>query len=296
MAIPHAELLRAANAALAHGLKNKSGAPNQIDARLDEAYSTRMAQALSAQEIQLLGIVTGDRERGLALCRAGNLGEGDTAISRARRRLVHADVGREAYVLSDSFLCAAEAFVHYRSGRLQAATSSLVAAIDGCRELRDEFGYLAEGRRIHLACNLARVELAADQQARSSRTLAQLLALLDTADRRHWPLPDLEYTTGPDTLPNDARWDLADQILDVGRRLDVSGVRALRDDSPTPTHRDSDNLAARTRCFLEAAHSDQTGDVDSFLNRCSEFFLPGPNSMPRGFRHLAKRLAVVSAG
>jgi hypothetical protein len=281
---------------MVHGLMRRDEARKQFDADLDAAYAKRMARSLSADEIQVLGEVTSGREQGLALCRAGDLGPGARAIGSARLRLTQARVGREAFVLSHSFLCAAEGFLHYRSGRSAAASSSLLAAIADCRELHDDFGYPVEGRRIHLACNLARVDVAAGHQARSSRTLARLLTLLENADRRYWPFPELEYATGPDLLPGAARWDLADQALDVARRLDAAAFAALHDQCPQSTNGDGRELAARTRCFLTAVRSDQIGEVTSFLERCVEFFPPGPGSLPRGFRHLAERLRTVTAG
>jgi hypothetical protein len=216
-------------------------------------------------------------------------------VARARSELTVADIGREAFVLSDSFLCASEGFVQFKSGRAEAAKSSMLTAIDRCRELHDVYGYPVEGRRIHLACNAARVQVESAKNGDSSIVLAQLLNLIDTSDRRFWPYPELEYVTEPDRFDHDVRWELMDQVLAVVRRLDREAVAAVIDAFPASSMGVIKPLTARTRNFIEAVHDDSSGDLETFLARCIEFLPAGAQRLPRSFRHLADRLEWVSA-
>jgi hypothetical protein len=255
----------------------------------------RIARDLTADEARVLESIARTREQGLALCRAGQVHDGESMIARARGMLTRADIGREAFVLSDSFLCAGEGFVHYKSNRADAATSSMLTAIDRCRELRDAYGYPVEGRRIHLACNAVRIRVEAARHKESSIVAARLLNLIDTSDRRFWPYPDLEYVSGPDRLDDDLRWELMDQALAVVRRLDHEALGQVAAAFPTSPEGVTQPRTARTRCFVEAIRAHSSGDIETFLARCIEFFPAGAQHLPRTFGHLVDRLATVRA-
>ncbi|MFF4760819.1 hypothetical protein [Streptomyces sp. NPDC001292] len=211
-------------------------------------------------------------------------------IARARDMLTRAEIGREAFVLSDSFLCAGEGFAHFKSGRADAAVSSILKAMDRCRELRDAWDYPVEGRRIHLACNAARVHVEAGKHKESSAVLAQLLNLIDTSDRRFWPFPDLEYLSKPDRLEGDIRRHLMDQVLAVVSRLDAEALSHVAAVFSYPPRGVSNGAAARARCFVKAVRAHTSGDFETFLACCIEFFPPGAQHFPRSFRTLTERL------
>lgn len=285
----------AAATALARGLARPPAVPADAEANIAETYVEKIARDLTADEARILESIASRRERGLALCRAGKVRDGGSEIARARSVLTQASLSREAFVLSDSFLCAGEGFVHFRSGDFDAATSSMLTAIDRCRELRDSYGFPVEGRRIHLACSAVRVQVEAGKHQESSMVLAQLVNLIDTSDRHYWPYPDLEYVSGPDRLDDDVRWELMDQALAVVSRLDREALGHVATAfSPLPRGV-TQPLTARTRCFLEAVRAHSSGDLETFLVRCVAFFPAGPERLPRAFRHLVDRLATVTA-
>lgn len=288
---PRSGPLQAAIEALARALAYPAVAGTGAEAGIAAAYSERINRDLTVGEARLLESITETRERGLALCRAGRIHAGATLIARARATLTRADIGEEAFVLSDSFLCAGEGFVHFKSDRPDAAVSSMFEAIDRCRELRDAWGYPVEGRRIHLACNATRVRAEAGRHEESPVVLGQLLNLIATSDRRFWPYPDLEYLSAPDPLGDDARWELTDQVLAVVSRLapEVLGRVTAALPSHPPGH-EPHPLAARARCFTEAIRAHASGDFEAFLSLCAEFAPPGPRHLPRAARHLAERL------
>jgi hypothetical protein len=289
------DLLLAAVAALARGLARPAVARTDAEANIAAIYMERIARDLTADEARVLESIARIRERGLALCRAGQVRDGGSMIAQARSVLTRASISREAFVLSDSFLCASEGFVHFRSDRVDAATSSMLMAIDRCRELRDAYGYPVEGRRIHLACNTVRVRVEAAKHEENSIVIAQLLNLIDTSDRRFWPYPDLEYVSEPDRLDDDVRWELMDQALAVVRRLDREALGQVAAAFPASPGGGTQPLAARTRCFVEAVRAHSLGDLETFVARCAEFFPAGAQHLPRSFGHLVDRLATLRA-
>ncbi|MFD5880905.1 hypothetical protein [Streptomyces yangpuensis] len=127
----------------------------------------------------------------------------------------------------------------------------------------------------------------------SAPPLAGLLHLIDSADRRFWPYPHLEYDTGPDALDEDVRWELMDQVLAVVMRLGAEDlgqvVAALVDLSTCATG----PMANRARSFTQALQADALGDVKACLRCSAAFFPPGPQHLPRAFAGLAKRLLNV---
>jgi hypothetical protein len=270
-------------------------ARTDAEANIAAIYLARIARDLTADEARVLESIARTRERGLALCRAGKVRDGGSMIAQARNVLTRASISREAFVLSDSFLCASEGFVHFRSDRVDAAISSMLTAIDRCRELRDAYGYPVEGRRIHLACNTVRVRVEAAEHEENPIVMAQLLNLIDTSDRRFWPYPDLEYVSEPDRLDDDVRWELMDQALAVVRRLDREALGQVAGAFPSSPGRVTQPLAAQTRCFMEAVRAHSLGDLETFVARCAEFFPAGAQHLPRTFRHLVDRLATVRA-
>jgi hypothetical protein len=282
-------LLATAGAALARGLARPALVRTDAEASIAAIYMEKFTRDLTVDEARVLESITGIRERGLAFCRAGNVRDGGAMIAHARGVLTRASISREAFVLADSFLCASEGFLHFRCCRADAAVSSMLMAIDRCRELRDAYSYPVEGRRIHLACNAVRVQAESARYQEVPVAIGQLLNLIDRSDRRFWSYPELEYASEPDRLDDDVRWELMDQVLAVARRLsrEESGqVTAAFPSSPgevTP-------LAARARCFLEAVNAHSSGDLETFAARCTEFFPAGPQYLPRAFRHLADRL------
>jgi hypothetical protein len=289
------DLLAATAAALAHGLARPATARTDAEAKIAALYMEKIACALTADEARVLESIARTRERGLALCRAGKVRDGGSMIAQARSVLTRANIRREAFVLSDSFLCAAEGFVRFKSDRVDAATSSMLTAIDRCRELRDAYGYPVEGRRIHLACNAVRIRVEAAKHDENSMAIAQLLNLIDTSERRFWPYPDLEYVTGPDPLDDDVRYELMDQALAVVRRLDREDLGQVAATFPSFSGGVTQPLAARTQCFLEAVRAHSLGDFETFLGCCAEFFPSGAQHLPRAFRHLVDQLVSVSA-
>jgi hypothetical protein len=289
------DLLRAAVTALARGLARPAAARPDAEADIAAIYLERIARDLTGEEASILESIAGTRERGLALCRAGQVHDGGSIIAQARSVLTRANLSREAFVLSDSFLCASEGFAHYKSGRADAAISSMRTAIDRCRELRDAYGYPVEGRRIHLACSTERVRVDAAEHEESSITVAQLLNLIDTSDRRFWPYPDLEYASEPDRLDDDVRWELMDQALAVARRLDRKALGQVAAAFPTSPGGITQPLVTRTRCFLAAVRAHSLGDHETFLARCAEFFPADAQHLPRTFAYLANRLAAIRA-
>ncbi|MFI8520880.1 hypothetical protein ACIGEZ_24085 [Streptomyces sp. NPDC085481] len=287
------DLLRAAVEALAHGIARPTLPGRDADAGISADYAERMKRDLTEGEGRLLESIAGTRERGLALCRTGRIHDGGSLVAHAREMLTRGKTSREAFVLADSFLRAAEGFVYFSSGRTDAAVSSMLLALDRCRELRDSWNYPVEGRRIHIACNTERVRVGAGHGQASSVALAQLLNLIDTADRRFWPHPHLEYASEPDLLDDEARWELTDQALAVLPRLDLEALDQVVAAFPWPNADATSPWAARARCFTEALHADASGDPETFLTSCAAFFPSGPQRLPRAFGSLSKRLLKV---
>ena len=287
-------LLEVAGAALARGLAAPAPVRTGNEAALAAIYEEKISYDLTADEARVLESIAGTRERGLALCRAGDIRTGGSVIAHARSALTRASIGREAFVLADSSLCASEGYLHFRCSRADAAISSMLMAIDRCRELRDAYSYPVEGRRIHLACNAVRVQVEAGRYGESLTAIAELLNLIDSSDRRFWPYPELEYASEADHLDDDVRWELVDQVLAVGIRLNYEALGRVADAFPS-SPKEATPLAARTRCFIEAVHAHSSGDLKTFAGRCTEFFPAGAQCLPRSFRYLASRLVTVMA-
>jgi hypothetical protein len=285
--------MRDAAEALARGIARPSLARRDAEADIAADYTERIRRDLTKGEARLLESISGPRERGLALCRAGRIQDGGSLMTHARGMLTRAKISREAFVLADSFLCAAEGFVHFTSRQTDAAISSMLLSLDRCRELRDSWNYPVEGRRIHIASNIERVRVETGQAQESSVVLAQLLNLIDTSERRYWPHPHLEYDSEPDRLDDDVRWELTDQALAVLARLDLKALGQVAASFAWSDEEARSPWAARARCFTEALHADASGDLETFLTGCAAFFPSGPQGLPRAFGSLSKRLLRV---
>lgn len=289
----HGQLLAAALTALARGSQRPAGARRNAEAEIEAIYSARIARDLTGEEARDLAAIAAKRELALATCRAGRVTDAVATIVQARRMLSETVMGREAFVLSDSFLCAGEAFVHYRSGLAGEAISHLLAAIERCRELRDAYGFPVEGRRIHLACNILRVQ--AEAATKESSALAtQLIKLIGTSRRVYWPYPDLEYASEPDTLDDDVRAELMDQCLAVIPRLAPQSLTRVAAGLAYPASGGS-QAAIGAQSFVAAIAAYAAGDTETFLQRCIDFFPSAAHQLPRACKHLGDRLSAIAA-
>jgi len=86
-----------------------------------------------------------------------------------------------------------------------------------------------------------------------------------------------------------------DQALAVVSRLDPEALGQVAAAFPSSPGGGTQPLTARTRCFVEAVRAYSSGDLETFLARCVEFFQAGAQHLPRAFGHLVDRLATVKA-
>jgi hypothetical protein len=291
-------LVLAAAGALEHGLTQPPPAHSDVEAAVAHDYARIFAADLTAAEIDRMRSSTNMREHGLQLCRSGNVAQGAPAVSEARAIIQDANLGREAADVADSFLCAAESYVCYKSGRFDEARDFSLRAIARCRDLRDAYHYPVEGRRAHLVRNIARVEVEAGNYSDSAHLASSMLHLLDSQERCHWPYPDLEYATEPDELSDEARWALMDQTLQVlgllASRAPAEILERIAADFPctgTDDMAGPEPHAVRPRHFVDAMAAYACRADRRFLARCEQFFMPGPAYLPLAFQQLVDRFA-----
>lgn len=100
------------------------------------------------------------REEALRASRGGDAPRARALMDTAERQLASATLSPGTRLLADSLHAAAEAYLCYRAGEHDRARAGLEAALASTNALHDRFGFAgAEGRRLHLAHLLARVEI-----------------------------------------------------------------------------------------------------------------------------------------
>ena len=118
---------------------------------------------------------------------------------RAMRRLQVAAKYLDIEAMERESICVAlqlhkgvEAYVYYRSEEYEAARRSMKEALRLMNELQEQFGYgFCDGRRVHLARNLLRLDAHGGAPVRAARTAFKLL-LYTTGDDQAWPYPSLQ--------------------------------------------------------------------------------------------------------
>ena len=181
---PRTETLGELKAALLAGLSRplpyepKPEDPRPLMARLSPAVVEQIARA--------------SKLRGEAM-RAVRQDNVDLAVQKLCAATAYMDAGgcRESQLVMDQFHVSMEAYIDYRCGHYARARAGMERAIRLVNALESDFGYdFLDGRRIHLACNLARVEGYRGNKALAARLLTDLLHYVAGA-RHQWPYPEL---------------------------------------------------------------------------------------------------------
>lgn len=119
--------------------------------------------------------------------RSGDLKLAMRYLQAAEKSLDFDAMERESICTALQLQLGVEAFIHYRNEELEAARHSLEEAIRLMNELQERFGYgFCDGRRVHLARNLLRLDAQGGEPVRAARAAFKLL-LYTTGDDQAWP-------------------------------------------------------------------------------------------------------------
>jgi hypothetical protein len=182
-----------------------------IEERFDAQQVIAMAQRLTVREIEALGEATELREKGLRRARAGDFADGRRLIDSARLNTDRVALSDEAARMFETYQRPAESYVDFRQGRFADAAAAMLAAIADANQLRSEYGYIVELRRIHLGANMIRIAATSgdhDAAIRAGLGLARYVI----GDREGWPWPALKLAD-VDPLSVDARLLVLGQVL-----------------------------------------------------------------------------------
>ena len=262
-----------------------------IDEKYNVQHLLKLTKGLCLPEITILLESTNLREYGLSSIKAGDLENGSLQIDAAAQKYNDKTLSREAIIVADSFQMAAEAYLQYKQNDFSKALNSLVNAIKACNNLRDEYNYDVEIRRIHLARNIVRVMAFNDDQIGACLVAFKLLGYIQGATEL-WPFPNLTLTTQSDHLIKEEQWFLIDQIL-----AELSFLISIRNaKSSNLINMYYDILSNDMRClysefeqvylWLDAQHASVKGDHLDFLNRLITFYSGGSYHLPRAWKEI----------
>jgi hypothetical protein len=264
-----------------------------LEGNFDERSNARsLRKNLSLREISVVYRSAGVREKGLKAARTGDLVSAARLIGQARDLFQATMLCKEALAFLESFQLAAEAYLQYKERHYDQARASLLGAIRACHVLRDEFGYLIEARRVHLARNIVRVETLVNNPKEAMRLASCLERYLEGCPER-WPFLEFPVATVLEPLSDEIRLLLMDQILgEIAllwsrrnpqcRELMIQGSELLLRDGEMAT-----GIFARVHTWLAAMGASAEDDVRGFLEHALYFFSERPGYLGNAWRELS---------
>lgn len=282
----------------AQGLARPRPMVRNLEQAFDALQVMSMAQRLPVGEIEALGEATDLREGGLRLARSGQPDRGAGLIAEARELFESAGLSHEARACAETYQTAAEAYVDYRGARYLAAEQALLEALRTSKILRDEYGYSAEMRRVHLARNVVRVKAAAGEQL-GALELAVMLVRHIAGEANAWPWPSLALAE-PEALTVEQGWFVLDQVLvEIARVLTstnpaAADVLALADRSGRVALPVAGSEFGRVADWMAARRAAVLGDLAAFLDAAGLYFAGGPGQLVQAWREMARELIHVA--
>jgi hypothetical protein len=259
---------------------------------LDEKFNVQLllSMLLRNSVSDIMAMLEGSqvRARALALSRAGRAAEAHAVLDLAHSIGRAAALSAEAACADHSFQAATAAYLQYRAGDHPGAEASILDALEGCRTLRDQFGYAMEGRRIHLVRHIVRVRSAAGRSEEAFAIACRMVRYID-GDTPSWPFPGVALSKDPDVLAIADRLLLLDQVLSEMSSLlahsQAAAAMLARADSSLFC-RDATRSEDLSKVYLRlsAMRASAEGDLVAFLESATAFFRGGPGNMPRAWR------------
>ena len=225
---------------------------------------------------------TGVYWEALKSAREGALARAERFFQVVLSMLPLAKMTRESRFVALNLIKPVESYIRYKQNDYQQARALMEEALSYSNVLRDEFGYEdIDARRVHLACNLMRLESRSGEIRRAARMGFQLLHYVE-GDGESWPLTNLAAATNDVQIPphlrtvgfTQAAWELALLFANEGKASQAvaveEGERVAAQRRAEPTHQ-IESLALWTGAKRALAE----GDPAAFLAQASLFYDEG---------------------
>lgn len=283
-------------AAHAGGRRIEPGSRLNLDRYFNGQLLLEWSKRLPLGEITSLLAAAKLRENGLAEARAGHPEKAEASLRQARNELTRSPLSEEALLMGQSFQHPAEAYLHYRQGKFEAAKATLTLALEECASLRDRYGYPVEVRRVHIGRNIARVEAVAGQPEEALRLVCLLIGYLDEK-MECWPFSSACLRSTPDPLEEAERLSLLDQLL--GEVVFLAGddrLPCLASLEHAQLVSGADHGAQRAASWWNAWEAHRAGQVEMFLAHAAAFFIGGRAYVEQAWDELEQRLLEIYPG
>lgn len=130
-----------------------------IDATLNKRKETIMMAHLPLEHLISIKQISNAGQAGLAALFQGKLLDAKQAYTTANKIIKSSQLNDEGSLVVKDLFNAAKGYFDYRQGNYENARVNLHIALEACMALVNQYGYdFLQGRPIHLACNLVKVE------------------------------------------------------------------------------------------------------------------------------------------
>ena len=268
-----------------------------LDAVQTQIERQVLARLTPADQIALAKL-TAPRERALALARSGQHDAAAASMKVAGLLLTFARFSREGRAYAQTLHHAADSYLLFRTGHHAEARARMLAAIDATAQLGTWWGdseFIA-CRRVHLAHNVMRVDVASGATGDATRLGAELLSVLgSTGVTGSTSDPRARLTAPTDARVAELFYNFVmETIAELLAALPASEAGAVvRSLSLTPPS--ADRRAWRGWTWLAIKAAALSDDPSHFLTAAEPFLRAGRQTTPSLWYAVALDLARVSA-
>jgi hypothetical protein len=130
-----------------------------IDAIVNKQEQATMMAHLSLKHLIKINKISNTSQAGLTALFQGNINNAKQAYIEANELIKYSQFNDEAFLIVKNNFNAAKSYFDYREKNYVSAKENLQIALEACIVLVNKYGYsFLQGRPIHLACNLVKVE------------------------------------------------------------------------------------------------------------------------------------------
>jgi hypothetical protein len=151
-----------------------------IDDMLNKQQEITMMAHLPLKYIISIKRIMNAGQAGLAALFQGNTNSAKQAYITANNLIKYSQLNDEAFLVVKNYFNAAKGYFDYREGNYESARENLQVALKACMTLVNKYGYIfLQGRPIHLACNLVKVEACSGNQEKAIKIACYLISNIE---------------------------------------------------------------------------------------------------------------------
>jgi|GEM_PF-2665225 len=147
------------------------------DIILNKQQQTIMMAHLPLEDLICIKQIMDAGKAGLSSLFQGNLSNAEQAYMTANQTIKTSQLNDEgSLVIQDNFN-AAKGYFDYRQNKYESAKANLQISLDACMQLINKYDYdFLEGRTIHLACNILKIEACSGNYEKAIKIACYLIA------------------------------------------------------------------------------------------------------------------------